>query len=258
VSIRILDKASELANLKADCAQLEREYTRRRVLVAKLVTEESDLKDALEDVRHEIQGLTEERQLTISVTNDFRLEFSKLEKLRAEITLFQSGKVADDFFKQRQDAANLTIEIENLRIERDQAKAGEEEEEVVLGVFGGPPRVVASSGAVGVLPSGVLAAVGGGGGGGKRAKKSPGPDIFPAPDGTVILKCRCGDFVPITAFGAHVQTKHSNQSRHPLLCSAGCGIFVVNRPMSDLEKHRLSGECAQRVAAIRRLMGAAC
>jgi hypothetical protein len=256
VSIQILDKASELANLKADCAQLEREYTRRRGVVAKLVTEENDLKDALEDARHEIQALTEERQLTISVTNDFRVEYAKLEKLRAEITLFQSGKVAEEFYKQKQDAANLTIEIENLRIERDQAKAGEEPDEVVLGVFGGPSsssRVAAA----GVVPSGVLATVGESGGG-KRAKKSHGPDIFPAPDGTVILKCRCGDFVPIKAFGAHVQTKHSNQSKHPLLCSAGCGIFVVNRPMSDLEKHRLSGECAQRVAAIRRLMGAGC
>jgi hypothetical protein len=241
VTLLVLEKEAELTRIKSECACAEREFTRRRGVVARLVAEERELDEELRAARHEIQALTEERQLTIKVTNEFRDEYAKLEKLRAEITRFQSGRTAEEFRQQKKDAADLAVEIENLRIERDQTRGG-----------GGGEMVVdedEDTGAESVQLSNDS-------GGRKRSKKTVAcPDIFPAPDGTAIIKCKCGDFVPIISFTCHVQTKHATASKRPLLCSEGCGIFIVNRPMAELEAHRRSGECARRMAEIRRLMG---
>jgi hypothetical protein len=257
ISLEILDKAAELADIKTECARAEREFARRRGVVAKLVEEERSVQEELREVRLEVQALVEERQLTSRAVNDFREEYAKLEKLRAEITLFQSGQSAAAFRQQKQDAADLAIEVENLRIERGRAVASQGGQG--SGDVGGAAMVAEESTAVVAVPSSQgsllqppLSAP-------KRPKRTPAdPDIFPAPDGTVIIKCRCGDFVPIGSFSGHVQAKHSNSSRNALLCGAGCGVFVVNRPIADLEKHRRTGECARRVAAIRRLMGDGC
>ena len=189
---------------------------------------------------------------------DAREEIAKLEKLRAEITHFQSGQGAAELRQQKQIAAELAIEIENLRLERTQIAGGggarDEDDGEENGTMMMMVEEAAAAGGSQAAPSSSAQ---------KRPKRSGAAGgasdhgIFPSPDGTVILRCRCGHFVPITAFNEHVHREHATASKRALLCAAGCGVFIVNRPIADLEKHRRTGECARRVEAIRRLMGGA-
>ena len=87
-------------------------------------------------------------------------------------------------------------------------------------------------------------------------KRSKRLDILPGPNGSAIIRCKCDELVLVHQFNAHVQTNHTTTGRRPLICGAGCGTFIVNRPLSDLEIHKRSGECARRVAEIRRVMAA--
>ena len=241
VSMDILDKASQLARIRTECTAAEREFTRRREIVSRLVEEEKEVQYDLQDAKMEMQRMAEERQMTLSATNEFRDEFAKLEKIRAEITLFRSGKAAEALKKQKKDAANLAIEIENLQIERTRVLAQDDEEEII---------VPASS----VQPEAVVVVVGEGGENARTKKRCKKLEVLPSHDGGVVIRCRCNDFVPIRQFNTHVLSKHASAGRRPLICDAGCGIFIINRPMSDLEIHRRSGECARRVAEIRRVM----
>lgn len=237
VSMEILDKATQLAKIKSDCVVVEKEYLRRREIVARLAEEEQGIHHHLREAQMEMQRMAEERQMTVGVTNDFRDELVKLEKMRAEIAVFKSGKAGEALKKQKKDAANLAIEIENLRIERSSLIAEEEEEEFVA------------------MPQASTTTTNEGGAGAARTKKrNKKLEILPSHDGTAIFRCICDQLVPIAQFNAHVQAKHATQGRHPLICGAGCGVFIINRPLSDLESHVRSGECARRVAEIQRLM----
>lgn len=264
-SLAILAKAAELDALKLECAAAEREFTTRRRVLSNLVAEERALQEDVLDARREIQGLAEERQLTAKVMGEFRDEQAALKKLREEINRFQTGQSGALFRRQQREAAVLAIEVDNLRIEREAAvvvDGGGDEgvgsssapQSSYAAVVGGAPADAAVSAAAATFAAAVS--------GGKRARggtrRASGPVVIPAPDGSPLVMCKCGSYVPHATIDDHIQRVHGARlgpNRCLSVCVAGCGFFAIGAPSENpIQRHATSGECAARLESIARLL----
>jgi hypothetical protein len=247
VSLELLDKAAELDALKLECAAAEREFTRRRGVVAGLVAEEEALKADATALRHEMQGLAEERQLTIRVINDFRAEQAKLQKIRTEVTTLQAGQLATRFRRHQHQATVLEIEVGNLRIERNAALSADPDDGP-----GGPVDNPLHPADASVGAPTFAAAISGT----KRPRAGASHNIVLGPDGVPLILCQCRRYLPLDAMKPHVLLAHSardRSNRQTFLCTAGCGYVVVGLDLTCLLGHVNSGECARRRDEIERL-----
>lgn len=252
-SLAILAKAAELDALKLECASAEKEFTARRLVLSKLVAEERALQEDVHDAQRQIMGLSEERQMTRKVMNEFREEHARLQKLREEITRFQTGQSGALFRRQHKEATVLAIEVDNLRIEREAA--------VVVDLDGGDEAAVGGDGVGVVSAETFAAAISGGGSKRQRGSARSGPSaIVSALDGSPLILCICGDYIPYTAIDSHIREVHAalpDTNQCLSVCGAKCGFFSVGLPSDNaLQRHAASGECAARLEAIRLLLAA--
>ena len=250
-SMEILDKAAELDALRIECAAADREFTKRRGVLAGLIAEEEALKSSLMAAQAEMQGLAEERQMTIKVTNDFREEQSKLQQMRTDITNFQAGQQAINFRRHRAQASVLEIEVGNLRIERDMAEIADLNDGP-----GGPVQPLTVGGGGPASARTFAAALSGGS---KRPRTGSSLNIMPSPDGIPLILCQCKRYIPLPAMELHVRQAHSGpRSDHTtaFLCKAGCGLLVFGFGSTCIQAHVASGECSSRNTEISRLQAA--
>jgi hypothetical protein len=248
VSLALLNKAAELDSLKLECAAFEREFSKRRGLIVRLMAEEESLKEDAKTLRLEMQGLAEERQLTIGVINDFRAEQSKLQQMRVDATTTQAGQQSVRVRRHQQQSTALEVEVGNLRIERNAALTADPDDGP-----GGPVDSAPPSADTSVLT--FAAAISGG----KRPRTGPSHSIVPGPNGTPLILCQCRRYLPLDAMEAHARLAHRVQdgsSRQAFVCPSGCGYLVVGLREECLNGHSASGECARRRGEIARLSAA--
>ena len=97
---------------------------------------------------------------------------------------------------------------------------------------------------------------------GKRARggtrRASGPVVIPAPDGSPLVMCKCGSYIPHATIDDHIQRVHGARlgpNRCLSVCVAGCGFFAIGAPSENpIQRHATSGECAARLESIARLL----
>ena len=69
----------------------------------------------------------------------------------------------------------------------------------------------------------------------------------------VCVQCKCGVSVPLSQMEEHATATHACGTRKPLICTSGCGFFLVNGSKVDMEKHLRSDQCKKRMVIIGKL-----
>ncbi len=69
----------------------------------------------------------------------------------------------------------------------------------------------------------------------------------------VCVQCKCGVSVPLSQMEEHAAATHACGTRKPLICTSGCGFFLVNGSKVDMEKHLRSDQCKKRMVIIGKL-----
>jgi len=69
----------------------------------------------------------------------------------------------------------------------------------------------------------------------------------------VCVQCKCGVSVPLSQMEEHAAATHACGTRKPLICTSGCGFFLINGSKVDMERHLRSDQCKKRMAIIGKL-----
>jgi hypothetical protein len=243
VSSEIFKAASDLERIRFECGVAQKEYVKWGVMVSNLKSEFNAVSADLEDVRREKVVLSEEKLLIDYSRNQLATEHAMAVSHRNEVARFRDGRMGIVFQEKKAQLEALQREMEGMRMERIDTM---DRVTGAMGVEMGPCFVQISEEQREIPLVGDL-------GSSKKVKRTASCFDM-APGVGLRMLCRCGEYVPFAAVGAHAQAAHSTGSRRILLCGAGCGHFVINGSRSDIEKHTGSNTCRQRLAEIQGLV----
>ena len=231
LSSDIFKTATELEGLRFRCAEERAEYLRWQTLISNLVADHAALDEELACTRREIAALIDERMLTQNSRRLLVEERDLTSCYRVDLARFQDGHMGALFRDQKAKLEALQREMGFLQMEsvvRTEVDAVQSPDMSV------DERPVMSK---------------------KAKRQAPCFEVFP---GSMVVNvlCKCGQSVPLPQMEAHARQAHACGTRKPLICTSGCGFFLVNGSKIDMEKHLRSDQCKKRLVIIRKMSAA--